>query len=192
MQYMSMTMTRSTASFLLLVTLCATKCFAIVAWMLPSSPGTSHNSARCHGTKTYNRRNRIGTIFTMSPLVCYQKYDLTLLQQSKQPDNNQKNDKTNDSDKNGADIVDEFLDRQFFDPDKVIEDNNDDDTTSSSPAFIRWFANLVKNDYETAEALYAGTFFVFLVILTQEALRWQLYGDNYVPFASGRSVGSLF
>ena len=57
---------------------------------------------------------------------------------------------------------------------------------------IGWFANLVKEDYEFAETLYAGSFFFVLLIITQELLRMQMYGDNYVPFTSGGATGKLF
>jgi ABC-type spermidine/putrescine transport system permease subunit II len=64
-----------------------------------------------------------------------------------------------------------FLDTEFFDPSKVKE---------GSP--LKWFANLVENDYATAEALYTSFFIAFMVLVTQELVRMQLYGDRYVPF----------
>ena len=94
--------------------------------------------------------------------------------------NNNDNDK-NDNDINGD--IDEFLDKQIFDPEAVTEDD---------PAPIQWFANLVKNDYATAEVLYAGAMFVVLVVFSQELLRMQLYGDGYVPFQAGVKPGQLF
>jgi hypothetical protein len=56
------------------------------------------------------------------------------------------------------------------------------------------FAKLVKQDYELAETLFVGTFFVVLIIITQELLRMQLYGDTYIPFMGGDGVrgGKLF
>lgn len=75
--------------------------------------------------------------------------------------------------------IDGFLDTPFFDPNKVKDD---------SP--IRWFADMVENDYETAEALYVGVVFFVLVVVSQELLRMQLYGEQYVPFH--KSAGSLF
>jgi hypothetical protein len=102
------------------------------------------------------------------------------------------NDKSSFMDK-----VDSFLDTQFFDPDQVIESSS----SSSSPSNKQqeeesnnpmvWFANLVKNDYESAEALYAAGFISILVILTQEALRMVKYGDAYIPFTKIGN-GSLF
>mmetsp|Transcript_25296 Transcript_25296/g.38365 ORF Transcript_25296/g.38365 Transcript_25296/m.38365 type:complete len:143 (-) Transcript_25296:121-549(-) len=80
-------------------------------------------------------------------------------------------------------IIDEFLDKPFFDPEDY--DENDD-------SFLGRFANLVRDDYETAEFLYVGAVFIFLVILTQEVLRMQLYGDGYIPFSSGGGSGKLF
>jgi hypothetical protein len=80
------------------------------------------------------------------------------------------------------DDVDTFLDTPFYDPDKVLEDKE-----SSEPS--KRFAMFVKNDYETAEALLAGAFFVVLVVVAQELLRLHIQGGNYVPFTSGGSVG---
>eukprot|EP00569_Conticribra_weissflogii_P005118 CAMPEP_0171344568 /NCGR_PEP_ID=MMETSP0878-20121228/19683_1 /TAXON_ID=67004 /ORGANISM="Thalassiosira weissflogii, Strain CCMP1336" /LENGTH=96 /DNA_ID=CAMNT_0011847785 /DNA_START=306 /DNA_END=596 /DNA_ORIENTATION=+ len=72
---------------------------------------------------------------------------------------------------------DSFLDKPFFDPENP---NNNDN----------WFANLVKNDYDTAEALYVGAFLTIMVIVSQELLRIVKYGDMYVPFGGGG--GKLF
>jgi len=100
------------------------------------------------------------------------------------------NDKSSFMDK-----VDSFLDTQFFDPDQVIESSsssspsNEQEEESNNP--MVWFANLVKNDYESAEALYAAGFISILVILTQEALRMVKYGDAYIPFTKIGN-GSLF
>jgi hypothetical protein len=71
---------------------------------------------------------------------------------------------------NNEDEID-FLDRQFFDPSTVKE---------GSP--LKWFANLVENDYETAEALFASFIIALLVVFTQELLRFQINGDAYIPF----------
>ena len=79
--------------------------------------------------------------------------------------------------------IDEFLDRPFFDPDAVGDDD---------PPPIRWFADLVKNDYAKAETLYAGAIFVVMVIISQELLRMQIYGDGYIPFQPGVKPGQLF
>ena len=76
--------------------------------------------------------------------------------------------------------LDKFLDTPFFDPSEIGED---------SP--LSRFANLVETDYETAETLFAGSFFVVLVIISQELLRMQLHGDAYVPFMNG-GVRTLF
>ena len=67
----------------------------------------------------------------------------------------------------------------------------DDNGDNGSKNPIVWFAKLVKNDYETAEAFYAAGFISILVILTQEMLRMVKYGDAYVPF-SRVAGGSLF
>jgi hypothetical protein len=74
--------------------------------------------------------------------------------------------------------LDQFLDRPFFNPD----DYNDSDDDN---ALLAKFARLVKTDYELAEMLYVGILFVILIVGTQEALRMQLHGDSYVPFAGG-------
>ena len=78
--------------------------------------------------------------------------------------------------------VDAFLDKPFFDPD----DFDENDTS-----LLGKFANLVKADYELAETLYVGLIFVVLIIVTQEILRMQLYGDGYSPFVKGGG-GKLF
>jgi hypothetical protein len=79
--------------------------------------------------------------------------------------------------------LDAILDTQFFNPDDYNED-------SQGP--VAWFAKLVKNDYELAEALFVGLLFVILVILSQELLRMQLFGSNYAPFQTGAGMGRLF
>jgi hypothetical protein len=78
--------------------------------------------------------------------------------------------------------IDAFLDKPFYDPDKVLED---EDSSEESKKFARF----VKNDYETAEALLAGAFFVVLVVISQELLRMQIHGAHYEPFTSGGGVG---
>lgn len=80
---------------------------------------------------------------------------------------------------------DEFLDRPFFEPDKVLEDK------SSNP-LLRRFASFVIDDYGKAEAMLSAIFFVFLIVVAQEALRMQLYGGNYEPFSSSVLPGNLF
>ena len=112
--------------------------------------------------------------------------------------------KKDDGDDTGTfqERLDKFLDTQFFDPDKVLaqneeqevigtdleengtEENRETNLSNRNPIAL-WFAKLVKNDYETAEALYAASFISFMVILGQELLRYQLNGDNYVPFQRG-------
>mmetsp|Transcript_4495 Transcript_4495/g.9539 ORF Transcript_4495/g.9539 Transcript_4495/m.9539 type:complete len:207 (-) Transcript_4495:239-859(-) len=72
-----------------------------------------------------------------------------------------------------------FLDTPFFDPDAPIQEGDEGGIMGS---FRAWFAGLVKEDYETAEALYAGLFFAVLLFATQELLRMQMYGTDYVPF----------
>jgi len=91
--------------------------------------------------------------------------------------------------------IDNFLDTPIFDPDKVLseideqDDSDDDGGVKISNPVARWFATLVQNDYETAEALYAAGFISFMVILTQELLRYVMFGDAYVPFQRGGGGG---
>jgi hypothetical protein len=73
--------------------------------------------------------------------------------------------------------INELMDEPLFDPDSPSNVNN-------------WYANLVKNDYDTAEALYAGLVITLGVISSQEALRMVKYGAAYVPFYG--AGGSLF
>ncbi len=74
--------------------------------------------------------------------------------------------------------INTFLDTPLFDPDSEANEDN-------------WFANLVKNDYDAAEALYVGIIGVVGVVISQEMLRIVKYGaDNYVPF--GHGGGNLF
>jgi hypothetical protein len=91
------------------------------------------------------------------------------------------------------DKLDSFLDKPLFDPDKMLADQTDEiqENPKSSTNPLVWFANLVKNDYETAEALYAAGIISFMVVLAQELLRMAKYGDAYEPFSSF-SNGSLF
>jgi hypothetical protein len=106
---------------------------------------------------------------------------------AKQLYSNQSNDndeKEEETKKESFDL-DKFLDTPFFEPDKVLKDEN------SNPV-LKKFASFVLGDYEFAEALLTGIFFVVLIIITQEALRMQLNGANYVPFTKGSIPGSLF
>ena len=73
--------------------------------------------------------------------------------------------------------IDTLLDSPFFEPYAPSNDDN-------------WFANLVKNDYESAEALYAGAVVIFGVIVSQELLKIVKYGGGYVTFNPGD--GKLF
>jgi hypothetical protein len=105
----------------------------------------------------------------------------------KQLYSNQSNDsdeKKEETNKEPFDL-DAFLDKPFFEPDKVLKDEN------SNP-LLKKFAAFVLGDYEFAEALLTGIFFVVLIIITQEALRMQINGANYVPFTKGTIPGSLF
>lgn len=86
------------------------------------------------------------------------------------------NDPNNEEDENGKTDMGSLLDTPIFDPEK-----------SNS-----WFADLVKNDYNTAEALYGGLIIAMGVVLSQEALRFVKYGaSGYIPF-HGSGGGHLF
>lgn len=81
---------------------------------------------------------------------------------------------------------DTFLDTPFFDPNVILNDPN-------SNALLKRFASWVREDYETVEVIVTATLFIFLIVVTQELLRVQIYGiENYVPFTKGISPGSLF
>jgi hypothetical protein len=94
------------------------------------------------------------------------------------PPNKQDND--NDGHDNDDDVenmtnldqkIDNLLDKPFFDPYAPSNDNN-------------WFANLVRNDYESAEALYAGVIVILGVVISQQLLRIVKYG--------GGDINSIF
>jgi hypothetical protein len=98
---------------------------------------------------------------------------------------NENDEGEKEASKKGSFDMDEFLDTPFFDPDKVLKDAN------SNP-LLKKFAAFVQQDYEFAEVVLTGLFFVVLIIITQELLRMQLNGANYVPFTGGSIPGSLF
>eukprot|EP00594_Rhizosolenia_setigera_P010713 CAMPEP_0178958446 /NCGR_PEP_ID=MMETSP0789-20121207/11629_1 /TAXON_ID=3005 /ORGANISM="Rhizosolenia setigera, Strain CCMP 1694" /LENGTH=183 /DNA_ID=CAMNT_0020641117 /DNA_START=47 /DNA_END=598 /DNA_ORIENTATION=+ len=110
---------------------------------------------------------------------------------------NNNNDDRNENNRSKLSLeekINDFLDRPFFDPEKILEEEeNDGESASSSSSFIgKWktkFALFVTSDYETAEALYVGLYLTLMVIGTQELLRMQMYGDNYVPFVRGGKFG---
>ena len=93
--------------------------------------------------------------------------------------NNNDDDNNNQNENESVESqINTFLDTPLFDPD--AESNQDN-----------WFASLVKNDYDSAEALYVGIIGIVGVIVSQEMLRVVKYGaDNYVPF--GHGGGNLF
>jgi len=88
----------------------------------------------------------------------------------------------NDDDK---DALDDWLDTPFFDP---LAYEDDDDSTWQAR-----LANFVKTDYNAFEFLYAGTFLAFMLVVSQELFRMQLYGADYVPFTSNsQTVNELW
>jgi hypothetical protein len=106
---------------------------------------------------------------------------------------------TNINSKSLQEKMDAFLDTPFFDPDQILDDkykgsqdrSSSDERSLSNPLLV-WFANLVKNDYQTAEALYTAAFISIMVVFAQELLRMVKYGDAYHPFQNISSSGSLF
>ncbi|KAL3797605.1 hypothetical protein ACHAW5_003324 [Stephanodiscus triporus] len=92
--------------------------------------------------------------------------------------NNEKDGGDNDTDENSFDQkIENLLDKPFFDPYAPSNDDN-------------WFANLVRNDYDSAEALYAGAVVIFGVIVSQELLKIVKYGGENATFNPGD--GRLF
>ena len=91
------------------------------------------------------------------------------------PNNSQNNniDKEDNNNNSLDEKINSFLDKPFFDPDDPSNDNN-------------WFANLVKNDYDSAEGLYVGAIVIFGVIVSQELLRIVKYGGGYVDSGGGK------
>ena len=98
-----------------------------------------------------------------------------------------------ESEKSMQEKFDDLIDTPFFDPDALLESQSqevqENPTSSLNP--LVWFAGLVKNDYQTAEALFAAGFISMMVVLGQEMLRFAKYGDAYTPFENVSS-GSLF
>ncbi|KAL7542515.1 hypothetical protein ACHAXR_011854 [Thalassiosira sp. AJA248-18] len=92
------------------------------------------------------------------------------------PNNTENDGKRSSDDNKEEDNLDEknnsFLDTPMFDPNDPSNDNN-------------WFANLVKNDYESAESLYVGAIVIFGVIVAQELLRIVKYGGGYASSGGG-------
>ena len=93
-------------------------------------------------------------------------------------DSRQNNNQNQNGNEKIENKIDAFLDKQIFDPES--ESNQDN-----------WFANLVKNDYDSAEALYVGVFVFAGVVISQELLRIVKYGESYIPFGQGGG-GNLF
>lgn len=89
---------------------------------------------------------------------------------------NHGSDQNDSSNKDASEQLDDWLDTPFFDP--MAYDEHDDSTWQAR------LANFVKNDYNLAELLFAGTFIAFMLIVSQELFRMQLYGADYVPFVS--------
>lgn len=80
---------------------------------------------------------------------------------------------------------DTFLDSPFFDPNSVLENE------SSNP-ILRRLALFVQNDYEKAEMVLSVAFICTMIVISQEFVRFQIYGSNYVPFVGGGTSSSPF
>ena len=94
--------------------------------------------------------------------VLIRRRQLAVAASTNKDDNNNNNDHT-------TNLEDDWLDRPFFDP----NDFSDDDST-----LLGKFAHLVKTDYNLAETLYAGCFVAFMMIVSQEMLRFQIHGQT--------------
>ena len=97
------------------------------------------------------------------------------------PPNKQDNDdEGHNNDENGLDQkIENLLDKPFFDPYAPSNDNN-------------WFANLVRNDYESAEALYAGVIVILGVVISQQFLRIVKHGGGDINSVFHHGNGQLF
>jgi hypothetical protein len=80
---------------------------------------------------------------------------------------------------------DTFLDTPFFDPVAVSDDQ------SSNP-LLRRLALFIQNDYNKAEMVLSCAFLCVMIVVSQELVRFQIHGDNYVPFVGGGHGGGLF
>ena len=83
--------------------------------------------------------------------------------------------------------LDRILDTQFFEPEKLLENQSPENQKKSMNPLV-WFAKLVQNDYQTAEALFAAGFIAFMVVISQELVRMTMHGDAYHPFQSSGSL----
>ncbi|KAL7519949.1 hypothetical protein ACHAWX_004704, partial [Stephanocyclus meneghinianus] len=120
-------------------------------------------SQRCHHLhKKTTTNNAVGS--TILNMGANNHYD------SHEPDdeNDVSNRRTNENEnsKHSKETKDDIITNQLNDLlDKTLFDPNSPSNTNN------WFANIVKNDYDTAEALYAGLVIILGVIVSQEALR---------------------
>ncbi len=103
-----------------------------------------------------------------------------------QGDDDKQQERQNNNNNNDDDnLMDDWLDTPFFDP---LAYEDDDESTWQAR-----LANYVKVDYERFELLYAGAFLAFMLIVSQELFRMQLYGADYVPFSSNsQTVNELW
>jgi len=74
-------------------------------------------------------------------------------------------------------VVEDFLDKPFFDPDAFDEDD---------ASFLGRLANFVKNDYELFEAIFVACFFLLLITITKDLLRAQMAAQGVTMVAAGK------
>jgi hypothetical protein len=138
------------------------------AWM----PSNLHYSTLYRPSLSLSRHslNQLATSRYTSRL--YEK------QGNREPDSNNSNNNSNnnnkqsDSDSNEKSDInawDSFWDQSYFDPTKV---------PPSSPLYK--LAQWVQRDYETAEAVLTAGFFVILIVIAQEVVRYNLYPERYL------------
>jgi hypothetical protein len=125
-----------------------------------------------------------------TPTTFHRYYYLQLAKNDDDDDipNDDESKTKNNKNKINNPSLDDLLDRQFFDPNEYDYDDESDTSWKAK------FARLVQTDYELAETLYVGVVGCFLIILSQELLRFQMYGQDYVPFMKGSAgmSGKLF
>mmetsp|Transcript_33615 Transcript_33615/g.38942 ORF Transcript_33615/g.38942 Transcript_33615/m.38942 type:complete len:151 (-) Transcript_33615:192-644(-) len=87
-----------------------------------------------------------------------------------------RNGRNGDDDRKEQKSLDEFLDSPMFDLDAM---ERKEGTMESQ------FATFVKNNYNKVEVVLGGIFIAFMVVVSMEILRMQMYGANYIPFTAG-------
>lgn len=112
-----------------------------------------------------------------------QRRRASFLHHAAQDENDKQDDKNITGD--ASEQFGDWLDKPFFDP---MDYDEDDDSSWQAR-----LANFVKSDYNSFELVYAGTFLAFMLVVSQELFRVQLYGADYVPFTSNsQTVNALW